>query len=304
MSTRQRPPTRKSNARRAAAEGRHVLQQRLRDLGERFEPAATRWRKSSEPVHRLRVAARRAVAAIDLLQPLLPRRKARRLRRMLQEIRLACDAARDSDVLITRVERHGNGHGHAALIRRLRAQRRRDQGPIVAIHRQLGVSGRWERKTKKLLAKMRWGRRDAPGREPGYATFIRQRLAEPAERFVQAMRAKHASSKSLHRLRIRGKRLRYALELAGAAVPRRRREQLDAMLRELQGHLGEINDSAMARAALTHQLTAGKKSSHTGRLKTLWVAEEKASEAARKAFVKWRLQQSLADFQDIAGASN
>ena len=304
MSARQRLPTRKSNARRAAAEGQRVLRQRLREVGNLISPAATRWRKSGEPVHRLRVAARRAVAAVDLLQPLLPRRNARRLRRMLQQIRRACDAARDSDVLIKRVERHGNGHGHSALIRRLQAQRRRDQGPIVAIHRQLGVSGRWDRRTRKLLAKVRWDRRDATGREPGYATFIRRRLAGPADRFEQALRARHTSSKSLHRLCIRGKRLRYALELAGAAVPHRRREQLDAILRELQDHLGEINDSAMARAALTRGLAAGKKSFHTGRLKTLWVAEEKASEAARKAFVKWRSQQSPADFQDIAGAGN
>lgn len=289
--------SKRTSSRRAANEAAIVLRQRLHEVRDRIEPAAVQWKQSGEPVHRLRVAARRAVAAIDLLDPLLPRPKARRMRRMLQQIRRACDAARNRDVLLARIQQHGLKHGHAALSRHLSAERRRQQQPIMAIRRDLLRSGRLERRTKKLLARVRWGRSGAPGREPSYAKFIHQRLRRPAEIFQQALCGKHDNSKSLHRLRIRGKRLRYALELAGDAVPRQRREHLDTMLRELQDRLGEINDTTMARKDLRQRLASAKKSSEAVHLKKLLSAEASALKAARKAYVQWRARQPLAGSQ-------
>ncbi|MCE9553647.1 MAG: CHAD domain-containing protein [Planctomycetes bacterium] len=293
MTTAQLAKSKRTSGRRAAVEAAKVLRQRLHEVRDRIEPAAVEWKKSKEPVHRLRVAARRAVAALDLLEPLLPRRKARRMRRMMQKIRRACDAARDRDVLLARIEQHGLRHGHAALFRHLSAERRRQQQPIVAICRDLLRSGRLERRTKKLLARVRWGRPDAPGREPSYTKFIRQRLQRPAERFQQALCGKPTSSKSLHQLRIRGKRLRYALELAGSAVSRPNRERLDTLLRQLQDHLGEINDSTMARQELRRRLALAEKSSAAAHLKRLLSAEDGALKAARKAFATWEARQPM-----------
>ena len=184
------------------------------------------------------------------------------------------------------IDQHGLRHGHAALSHHLSAERRRQQKPILAIRQDLLRSERLERRVKKLLARVRWGRSDASGREPSYTKFIRQRLQRPAERFQQALCGKQSSSDSLHRLRIQGKRLRYALELAGDVIPRQRRERLDTLLRELQDCLGEINDSAMARQELRRRLTSTKKSSMAAHLRRLLAAEEVALKAARKAFAQ------------------
>jgi CHAD domain-containing protein len=153
----------------------------------------------------------------------------------------------------------------------------------------------------QILARVRWGRSDAPGREPSYTKFIRQRLRRPAERFQQALCGKPTNSQSLHQLRIRGKRLRYALELAGSAVSRPNRERLDTMLRQLQDHLGEINDCTMARKELRRRLASAEKSSAV-HLKRLLSAEDGALRAARKAFAKWEAKQPLSGHESAVSA--
>jgi CHAD domain-containing protein len=286
MTRQQKVKSRTSRVRGAAVGAARALKQRLHNVLEAIEPAAKHWKKSPEPVHHLRVRARRAVAAIDLFEPLLPRRKARRLRRMMQQVRRACDQARNCDVLVARLMRHGQHRDNAPIVRRLKHERKQRQQPIIELRHNLLRTGSLDRRARKLLARVRWGRRDVCGPEPGYVIFIRARLQLVAEQFDRAMRGKHRSSKSLHRLRIRGKRLRYALELAGSAVPGC--ERTLKMLHEMQDRLGEINDCAMARDDLHRRLAASRKSSTSAQLKKLLAVEETAQRTASKEFAQWR----------------
>src|SRR5215212_9146615 len=56
-------------------------------------------------VHRLRVATRRAAAALKLYCDWLPRKSARWIKKRLRKIRRAASEARDLDVLIERLQR-------------------------------------------------------------------------------------------------------------------------------------------------------------------------------------------------------
>jgi len=278
----------------ATDQGALVLQARLSDVLEALEPAARRREKKGEAVHRLRVAARRGVAAIDLLQPLLPRRKAKRLRQKLQRIRRACDTARNGDVLLARLRRRRAGQGNAALIRGLEKERLVAQKLIEAVHRDLGQSERLARSAKKLQSQVRWGRRDTAGPEPTYAKFLRQQLQSPVKCFLRALPKRKLQNRldppDLHQLRIRGKRLRYALELAASS---QRMKRIDKVLRELQDLLGEINDGTMALKDLRQRLAAAKKSAAAAHLKLVVTSEEKSLATALRAFGSWQAKPLL-----------
>ncbi len=60
-------------------------------------------------VHKLRVACRKTVAAIDGLKPMLPKKPARKLRKRLKLLRRACGDRRDADVMIRLIQEHAEG---------------------------------------------------------------------------------------------------------------------------------------------------------------------------------------------------
>ncbi len=76
-----------------------------------------------EYVHQLRVATRRAVAAIRLYQSWLPAKRRRRLCRLLKQIRRAAGEARDCDVLLARQATASDSTCSDALLDDLRRRR-------------------------------------------------------------------------------------------------------------------------------------------------------------------------------------
>lgn len=78
---------------------RRALGARLELVAHYLPLAARRPEEEIEYVHQLRVATRRAVAALKLFAPLLPRRRAQKMKKLLGRIRRAAGDARDLDVL-------------------------------------------------------------------------------------------------------------------------------------------------------------------------------------------------------------
>src|SRR5581483_12025917 len=79
-----------------------ALAARLTAVHDALEPAVD-WGPDPEPVHHLRVATRRAGAAIDLFSDLLPNKARRKAGRALKRLRRAAGAARDTDVFFNGV---------------------------------------------------------------------------------------------------------------------------------------------------------------------------------------------------------
>src|SRR2546421_3740321 len=78
---------------------RRSLEPRLAAVGHYLPMAAHLAEHDVEHVHRLRVATRRAVAALKLYRKLLPKKPARWMKKRLRKIRRAAGDARDLDVL-------------------------------------------------------------------------------------------------------------------------------------------------------------------------------------------------------------
>ncbi len=101
---------------------------------------------------------------------------------------------------------------------------------------------------------------------PGAGGRTRLRLRRPARRLLRALQRarRDPSAERLHRLRIRGKELRYSVEplLADAAQPPAGREDhplaaLESGLKKLQDALGAVQDAAMVLGRLDGLGTAG-----------------------------------------------
>ncbi len=222
--------------------------------------AGTRLGEDPEELHDMRVAARRLRAALSLFAHVLPVR-AGRLRGELGWVAQALGAVRDVDVQLDQLRAwtaEAGGPDREALgslIAILREQREEARTAL------LGTldSPRYDRLTIGFGAMLRHGplRTSPASRAPALAAAP-ELLMERYRRVRAAARrvARAGGVEDLHRLRIRCKRLRYALEFFDDVYDHRGRSVIRRLV-TLQDLLGGIQDSNVAVARLRELATAG-----------------------------------------------
>lgn len=204
----------------------------------------------AEYIHQARVALRRLRALLRVFAPLLPERFApyndawRHFANQLGD-------ARDHDVLVEEtlpeIARHYDGHD-AIEVFTTYAQSRREEAHETA--RASFHSPALGLLTLRFLADLARLEGEIGGEEaPSLKRFARRRL----KKILKAVR-QHAADTSgqsiddLHRLRIRFKRLRYALEFFAPLLPEGRTQAYLGEVKVLQDQLGRINDLERALA--------------------------------------------------------
>jgi CHAD domain-containing protein len=255
--------------------------------------AAERWQEDVEYVHQLRVTSRRSVAAVDIFGHLLGERRRRWLRRRLGKIRRAAGDARDFDVQLARLEAWAGDHPDrdvTPVADWLSERRRLAQAAIVT--RQQRLAGKdFDGRVRRLVERVGMKARPKRLAQVSFATAARGALPPIADRFFAAgddIRADEIDS--LHRFRIEGKRLRYAIELLAAAFGPELCNEVYPVVESLQEKLGTVNDHATAAAryrewAATTDCTAGDVPVP---LLLDWAAEEDVALATTQAeFADW-----------------
>jgi CHAD domain-containing protein len=228
---------------------RRSLEARLTAVNYWLLRAAYLAEQDVEHVHRLRVTTRRSVAALELFRDWLPRKRTRRLTKRLKKIRRAAGTARDCDVLGQRLARD-YGERRAAPVVALIAERRAAVQPaLVKVAERCRRRDRLVRKTVKVLNGIR------PPKELSTPTirfgdWAAERLAEAAGEFFAAASGESADMAALHQFRIRGKALRYTIELVAPAFGPELRKEHYPVVEELQERLGRIQDYVTAAARL------------------------------------------------------
>jgi CHAD domain-containing protein len=201
-----------------------------------------------EHVHQARVSTRRAMTALSIFETLLPRREAKWLRKNLKRVRKAANDARDYDVLAERLSERlvacGNDPACEDLVDWIYAQRRAAQKPIRKISASLDKK-RYKRRAKKLIKRLRKRKtRDDSG---AFGQLAYARMRELVGEFFAFEQSQLRDLETLHRFRVCGKHLRYAMEIFAGAFRREFREELYPQVEALQDQLGKINDHAVAR---------------------------------------------------------
>ena len=191
-----------------------------------------------EPVHQMRVAARRLRVALALLARRPGGKRVRRAARLVRDLTRGGGTSRDLDVITTLLEgRLGEAPSAElkTLVRDLRAARARSRRRMAADLLDVDIAG-LRRDLKAVLA-----RRGVPA-----ATAVRRLGAAAARDEAGALEALDALGETfdparLHRIRIHFRRLRYTAELADALGGRD--SAAPALFRGVQVSVGSLHDA-------------------------------------------------------------
>lgn len=264
---------------------RRSLEPRLTAVVQALPLAAYLAEHDIEHVHRLRVNTRRAVAALELYCDWLPSKPARWLKRRLKKIRRAAGDARDLDVLAKRLARdYGD---RAAPVVALIAKRRDDvQSAIVDVAESCRRDDRFVRKTGKLLAAIKV-QKPTDGLVVTFREWAVAQLAASATAFFESLPDDSADTVALHQFRIRGKELRYTIELVSAAFGRELRKKHYPVVEELQELLGKIQDHVAAMGHMSEWAKDSHNAQHQALLQELADEEREHLVDAIRDFRSW-----------------
>lgn len=269
---------------------RLALRVRLEVVHAYLEPVLKSSEKDPEMVHDLRVGTRRATAALDVFAYLLPNKACKKARKRLKKLRRAAGMARDWDVFFTTLDEQtplragGDALRGYVIGRRLATQAElRQEGQAFADNFEAFSSG--------IITEV--------ASEPGkHEPQVLRGLAGPLlsdllEELRQAAGRDLTDFAHLHRVRIIGKRLRYAMELFVDCFEAPFRDQLYPLVEEMQDILGRANDSHVAHSHLG-ELRRFMRAAHPKLWKrykadvdALQRFHQRRLTLERRAFVKW-----------------
>jgi CHAD domain-containing protein len=228
----------------------------------------------------------------------MPRRRFSWMKKQLKRVRRASNDARDCDVLIERL-RKKRGGGMKRWKEQVRAAREKAQKAVIGVHKRLGRKDRFARRIEKLLQRVRSRGEEKSGAAlPCFEDWARERLRPLVEKFFGAVPTDRADETALHRFRIRGKELRYALELLAGAFPEEFRTRLYSTIEAMQDRLGDINDLAAAKTRLQQKLEAASDAAEAAFWRRLLASEQAQFDQARQTFWHWCTAQMLQELRD------
>jgi CHAD domain-containing protein len=153
-------------------------------------------------------------------------------------------------------------------------QRRQAQKPIRQTAAQFDKK-RYKRRARRLVKKLL----KADRKQKAASTFgqlAHDRMRALVDEFFAYGTSQLRDLETLHRFRVCGKNLRYAMEVFAGAFRRSFREELYRQIEALQDQLGKINDHSVARAHYERWLADAKDEARRALLQAL-IAEEAAA---------------------------
>jgi len=221
-----------------------ILRRRLEPIAPLLALAAQRHEEDARCAHQLRVAIRRAEAAMRAFRPCFRPRRWQRLRGRLKEIRRAAGDARETDVHIVMLSERLAGaddRDRAVLEYALRQTRRRRAGAQRAVDE--AARRHPQRKLLRLMRRLIDSAAATDEERPVLRDLAVAQLALGLRQVEDAAAADLSVFAHLHVLRINSKRLRYAMEIFAPCFDEGFRSELYPEFSVLQDHLGEINDA-------------------------------------------------------------
>ncbi len=209
--------------------------------------AVEKSQEDSEYVHQLRVGTRRAGAALRAFSDCLPRKHLKSAKRSLRLIRRAAGGARDWDVFMLTLSKSKalisancrpafDFLAGFAIGERFAAQARLSEAATAAAPAFVEESTLLPARTHEVKS-------DNP--PANFGELATAQLGRFLSEYDQAVAADPREPAELHRLRIMGKHVRYALEIFSGCFPAVFRESVYPAVEHLQELLGDIQDAAV-----------------------------------------------------------
>ena len=204
-----------------------------------------------ETVRRLRVTSRRTLVALSVFSPLLPKAIVSSFKQHLRDLRQTAGATRDYDVLSDRLQQHvpPTSDLHIAhdlfldqILYLVAKQQNENRKSIHAMHSELS-SWNWPLHVATI------GSHVQPTRM-AYLKFLRNQMKKSRTKFSKVANSTKKNPAQLHRLRIAGKKIRYALELIPEEHMNPSLQKCQASLQKIQKKLGNFTDHTAASEIL------------------------------------------------------
>jgi CHAD domain-containing protein len=239
----------------------------------------------------MRVALRRFDAAVKLFRQITSEQVAKEIAEELKWIGEELAPARELDVFLTDglvpLTRKRPRDPEIAEIRRVCIQRRQKEyeraNAALASQRFCSFlldaaewidSGKWRAEARPRLK-----------REQLAKSLVSEELSKLRSKMKTGRRIEELNLRRLHKLRLRGKRMRYTIEFAkGLYDKESKHKRIERTLKDLgnlQSALGTLNDIASGKAIMDRIISEGKvnrkdyKSGTTSRLATMIFGDEK-----------------------------
>ncbi|MFO0849182.1 MAG: CHAD domain-containing protein [Gemmataceae bacterium] len=276
----------------ADAAARTVLAVRLPAVVPHLAPAAA-GHPDPEHVHQLRVAARRANAAVAVFRGLLPEKAARRAKKVLRSVRRAAGDARDWDVFLLALnaaKRTARSHPGLDYLAGYAAGRRAAaQADLAALPSERAAA------LGELVETLPAQARPDPD-HPGdtFGALARRVLGELFDDFTGRLAVAGSDPSALHQLRIAGKKLRYAMEVFSDCFHPAFRGELYPAVEDLQEALGRVQDGHVAAERLAAilarlpDLVPDRAAAIGFGVNVLLLGHERQSRDGEQAFQAWK----------------
>jgi CHAD domain-containing protein len=268
-----------------------VIDQRLAKVRDCLRKTLGKPSRRRQHIHALRVATRRATAAVDLFRDCLPKPVRTELRAVLRSLRKAVGGARDWDVLLDMLTGW-------ALAHRAQAQSALEQAAHDCSPRDL------KKLQVRVVAAVRWKQKPEPSLGSFAEPLVSQRLAD-----LTALADRDNDAWSLlHEVRIAGKRLRYTLEVVAGHLDPALVEHVEPALVHLQEVLGGVNDSFTASRLLEDILSSMRSTTPAVANRYQHVLQKQITEHqqrmlnGREAFTAWLREWHSIEMQDALKA--
>jgi CHAD domain-containing protein len=269
-----------------------------------LDDAAARLGRAADPeaVHDVRVATRRLSEALRVLAPVLPGRRAARLRRAVRKLRRQLGEVRNDEVMEQRaaglLEAVSLAEGLALedLILLLRRRVAQAYARLSESVDHLGLP-RLQRRLGRLPGRVRPPASPPP--PPSPHAFAAEQLTQARLRTLAAEEALEQSGgtdpEALHRLRIRVKQLRYTLELFASLTPDVSATALRALKRrqELLGELQDVHVFQQFIIAQRDRLSGRGQARHAQILEQLLGSQDLARQDTLKALAAAQREQPV-----------
>jgi len=232
------------------AAARRVLIIRLEVVRDWLGPALRDADKDPEHIHQLRVATRRAAAALDIFGDCLPKRTRRTMKRRLGEIRGAAGEVRDWDVLILELVKRAKtiADEQRPGVDYLFGYAMASRGP--GLERLRSLCPEYPFAFEKLMAGAVAAVRRPPTGGEKLGSLARHAVQAQLEQLNTGLRQDLNDYHLLHDVRLVGKRLRYAAEVFIDCFRAEFRQKVYPAIEKMQGILGDINDAYVAVSRL------------------------------------------------------
>jgi CHAD domain-containing protein len=252
-----------------------------------FQRAAERGREEAEFVHELRIATRRAEAALELFRDFVPRRAAQRMHRKLAQLRKEAGPARDFDVFAARFTADSGEPVIQELVGKLAAFGAEGHATFQELYGKWEQGERLERSATRVLCGIAPRRSQAECPDQSFSSFAPRCMRWIAKRLSSDPGMAPTSLKRLHAFRIKVKEVRYCLELLRPGLPDEPFAKSYALVKKLTQRLGELNDHATAERILESLLANEQEGPVAEFLEQTLEAERQALGDSIARFKKW-----------------